>query len=292
MSNTALMAVPTCPLRLSSEQVAQYQRDGFIAFADVISLPEIEDAKASLLTITEALCVHHRVVQNGYGEVWESLENASKVQFLRGHEPTGPDDPELHQKVRKFHEFVGADAHLTYLMHEHPKIQGVISSLLGAHPLPSQDMALVNPPLIGTGKPWHQDDAYFNIVPLDSVCGVWIALDEADADNGCMHFLPGWHKKGALRHFHGSDCEILEDRIIEEEQIAMPLPPGGAVFFAGTAPHHTYPNTSPKSRRALQYHYRSQDSRRVSDSEYDAIFAEDDGSPASCAAARRRGISF
>ncbi len=286
----SINALLPCPSWLPPEQIAQYQRDGFIAFHSVISTAEIEVAKASLNSITEALRPHHRVTQNGYGEVWESLKNTSKVQFLRGYEPTGIDDPDLHQKVRKFHEFVGVDAHLTYLMHEQPKIQGVVASLLGANPIPTQDMALLNPPLIGSGKPWHQDDAYFNIVPLDAVCGVWIALDEAGTDNGCMHFLPGWHKKGALRHFHGGDCEILADRLVEEEQVAVPLPPGGAVFFSGIMPHHTYPNTSPLSRRALQYHYRSQDSRRVSNDDYDAVFAEADGSPASCAAARRQGI--
>ena len=280
----------SCPIQLLPEQIAHYERDGFIAFESVISPAEVEAAKASLNAVVEGLRSGHRVSQNGYGEVWESLENNSKIQFLRGHEPTGADDAELHRKVRKFHEFVGVNAHLTYLMHEQPKIQGVLQSLLGANPIPSQDMALLNPPFIGTGKPWHQDDAYFNIVPLNAVCGVWIALDAVGIDNGCMHFLPGWHKKGALRHFHSNDCEIVADRIIEEEQVAVPLPPGGAVFFSGIMPHHTYPNTSPHLRRALQYHYRSHDSRRVSDDEYDAIFAESDGSPASCAAARKQGI--
>ena len=277
-------ALATCPDGLSPEQIAQYQRDGFIALRNVLSPAEVEAAKAALTAITEALRGRHRVTQNGYGEVWASPDNTTKIQFLRGHEPTGENDPALHQKVRKFHDFVGVDEHLTYLMREQPKIQGVLASLLGPHPIPSQDMALVNPPLIGSGKPWHQDDAYFNIVPLDAVCGVWIALDEAGTDNGCMHFLPGWHLKGALRHFHSNDCEILADRLIEAEQVAVPLPPGGAVFFSGVLPHHTYPNTSPRLRRALQYHYRAHDSRRVSDAEYDAIFAEADGSPASCRA--------
>ncbi len=294
MTNTLLTPVANgllpCPLQLLPQQIAQYQRDGFIAFENVLSPAEVEAAKASLNAVIEALRFRHRTTQNAYGEVWEALDNASKVQFLRGYEPNGPDDPELPQKVRKFHEFVGVDEHLTYLMHKQPKIQGVLASLLGANPLPTQDMALLNPPFIGSGKPWHQDDAYFNIVPLDAVCGVWIALDEAGTDNGCMHFLRGWHHKGALRHFHGSDCEIAADRLIEDEQVAVPLPPGGAVFFSGILPHHTYPNTSPLSRRALQYHYRSQDSRRATDEEYDAIFAEADGSPASCAAARRRGF--
>ena len=47
-------------------------------------------------------------------------------------------------------------------------------------------------------KPWHQDSAYFSVTPLDAVCGVWIAIDEAT-----MHWMtcPGrlnlWSKSSA-----------------------------------------------------------------------------------------------
>jgi phytanoyl-CoA hydroxylase len=290
MPNSVLTAFPTCPTSLSDEQIAQYQHDGFIPFHDVLSPEEVEAAKASFAHLIENLRREYRVSSNGYGGVWTALDSSFKIQFQHGHAPSGADDPELELKVRKFHDFVGVDPHLTYLMHEHPKIQGVLSSLIGADPIPSQDMALLNPPLIGTGKPWHQDDAYFKVVPLDAVCGVWIALDEAGLDNGCMHFLPGWHKKGALRHFHGRDCEIAHDRVLEEEQVPVPLPPGGAVFFSGILPHQTYANTSNQLRRAVQYHYRSRDSRIVEEEEYDAIFIEADGSPASCSAAAQRGF--
>ena len=56
-------------------------------------------------------------------------------------------------------------------------------------------MALLKPPR-GREKPWHQDHAYFNL-PLDTpIVGVWIALDEATPENGCMHVIPGSHREG------------------------------------------------------------------------------------------------
>ena len=279
-----------CPSHLSPEQIAAYHADGFIAFADVLSSEEVVAAKRSLSAIVGQLRREYVESSNSYGLVWASPHDSLKIQFVHGHAPDGPDDAELEAKIRKFHDFVGVDEFLTGLMRRQEKVQGVVSSLIGANPIPWQDMALLNPPLIGTGKPWHQDDAYFNIVPLDAVCGVWIALDAAGEDNGCMRFLRGWHHRGALMHHHTNDCEIIEDRVAGEEDVAVPLPAGGAVFFVGTAPHHTLPNRSPVERRALQFHYRSADSRRVNDEGYDALFAEADGSPASCAAARRGGI--
>ena len=48
----------------------------------------------------------------------------------------------------------------------------------------------------GREKPWHQDKAFFEIDVTSPVVGVWIALDEATPDNGCMHVIPGSHLEG------------------------------------------------------------------------------------------------
>src|SRR5581483_2611150 len=49
----------------------------------------------------------------------------------------------------------------------------------------------------GTSEPvaWHQDFAYW---PLESAAGLtlWIALDDADLENGCLHYLPGTQREG------------------------------------------------------------------------------------------------
>jgi hypothetical protein len=45
----------------------------------------------------------------------------------------------------------------------------------------------------GANIPWHQDGD-------ESVCTVWVALDDVDAGNGGLRVKPGgWHKKGRLR---------------------------------------------------------------------------------------------
>ena len=148
-------------------------------------------------------------------------------------------------------------------------------------------MALVKPALIGSEKPWHQDNAYFKYAPLDKVVGFWMALDDAAKDNGCMHVLPGWHRRGGLKHYHTDDCRIMPDRLEEQAAVPVELKAGGAMFFSGMMPHQTPPNRSSKSRRALQFHYRGVSTQVVDQAEYDRLFAEADGTPASCAAALR-----
>ena len=282
-----MMKTISCPPQLSTAQIAQYQRDGFIAFEDVLSSQEVIAAKTALAEILETLRPQQQTTRNGYGAVWSDARSKQFVQFQSGHEPQGADDPDFADKVRKFHDFVDANPTLGALAKTQANIQNALAALIGDDAILTQDMALVNPPRIGTGKPWHQDDAYFKIVPLDAVCGVWIALDETNVENGCMHFWPGAHRRGALRHYHGSDCEIMPDRLQSATPVPVPLAPGGAVFFCGIAPHMTHPNSSDLPRRALQFHYRAHNSRVASDEEYDEIFAEADGTPASCAAATR-----
>ncbi len=98
-------------------------------------------------------------------------------------------------------------------------------------------------------KPWHQDNAYFKYAPLEKVVGFWMALDDAAKENGCMHVLPGWHRRGGLKHFHAGDCQIMPDRLAMGSAVPVELAAGGAMFFSGMLPHQTPPNRSTKTRR-------------------------------------------
>jgi phytanoyl-CoA hydroxylase len=123
-----------------------------------------------------------------------------------------------------------------------------------------QDMALSKPPMIGREKPWHQDCAYFNIPPDTPVVGTWIALDDVDVKNGCMHVLDRGHQPGPQNHFDRRDWQICDTNIEELHRsnhpvVAIPLRRGGCLFFKGLLPHGTPPNRSNRRRRALQYHY-------------------------------------
>lgn len=40
----------------------------------------------------------------------------------------------------------------------------------------------------------HQDATFLYTEPLGSVMGVWIALEDATLDNGCLWFIPGSHR--------------------------------------------------------------------------------------------------
>lgn len=252
-------------MKLTPAQLAQFDRDGYLAFPDLLRAAEVQFARDALSVLIR-------------GEV---TGKDLHIQF----EPGIPTRDEL--SVRKLMRFCAVSPFLDDLAHRHPKITGIVESILGKSPILFQDMALIKPPFIGSEKPWHQDNAYFAVTPLESVLGVWIALDDATVANGCMHVLPGEHKLGPRRHHHTFDCEIVPERRDPSRAIPVELPAGGAMFFAGMLPHQTPPNKSPDRRRALQFHYRSAVSRLVSKEEYDKVYAEADGTPASCAASKK-----
>ena len=61
------------------------------------------------------------------------------------------------------------------------------------------------------------------------------------------------------------------------------------MFFSAMLPHQTPPNRSSERRRALQFQYRGVETVRVSKEEFGKVFAEADGTPASCALANEDG---
>src|SRR5207237_395750 len=77
--------------------------------------------------------------------------------------------------------------HEKYLLH--PRLLDVLQVLIGPDVLALQSMLFLKPP----GKPgqgWHQDSYYIPTHP-DTLCGAWIAIDDADEQNGAMWFAKG-----------------------------------------------------------------------------------------------------
>jgi phytanoyl-CoA hydroxylase len=183
--------------------------------------------------------------------------------------------------VRKFMWFVKFEESFQLMAH-HPELLAVVESLLGGEAEMFQEMALFKPPCIGREKPWHQDHAYFNLPEGTPVVGVWIALDEATLENGCMVFRPGGHRDGPIPHFNRRDWQICDTEFLGRTgAVATPIPRGGCLIFDGLTPHGTPANRSDKRRRAVQFHYVLKGTPRVETEERMRIFGSE-GRDVSC----------
>ena len=126
----------------------------------------------------------------------------------------------------------------------------------------------------GVDAGFPQDTAYFDWLPLGGIVGCWIALDPATVENGCMQVIPGTHLEGPVAHFHHRDCQIADERVQVHRAVAVPLAPGGVLFFSGLIHHGTPPNYSTDRRRALQFHYAAANCRNMTFEEHASLFSE------------------
>ena len=288
-----------CPEMLLDDQIMQYRAEGYIALADVLTALEIGQCREALERIARELVESKDTrytaprlgkKDNRHGAFYQRPESASMMQLESEFDPAGKTFDEINGHVRKFMCFCNEDEVFQRLVSPGSRLHGVVSSLIGPNSILFQEMALVKPPFVGSEKPWHQDNAYFSVSQLDQVIGVWIALDDAGVENGCMHVIPGGHAEGAFRHHHGMDCEIDPGLLKIERVRPVPLPAGGAMFFHGMIPHETPPNCSAQRRRALQFHFRGAETQIVADAAYDALFIDRLGVAASCRAASNHGF--
>ena len=183
--------------------------------------------------------------------------------------------------VRKFWNIAEADPRFSRLATD-PALLAVVSRLLGgAKPYMFQNGALVKPPQQGREKPWHQDLSYFSIPEDTPVVAIWLALDPATPENGCMRVIEGQGNGGLapIPHFQVRDWQICDrdfrDLRGQEQRprvLAAPLAPGGGLFFSGLAPHGTPHNNSGQRRRAVQLWWCPEDAPHWEPAERQAVW--------------------
>lgn len=88
------------------------------------------------------------------------------------------------------------DLHPTFESFSYSQVVKTLCSEVMGFKEPSvvQSMYIFKNPRIGGEVGPHKDSSFLITNPL-SVCGVWISLDSATADNGCMWGVPGSHVK-------------------------------------------------------------------------------------------------
>lgn len=113
------------------------------------------------------------------------------------------------------------------------------------------------PALNGKKTPFHQDGEYWPIRPL-ATCTVWIAVDAATVENGCLRYIPGSHKaKRLMRHDQRDNPEFTLQQELQaneyndDEAEDLLLEAGQMAFHDIYLAHGSEINTSPHSRRGM-----------------------------------------
>ena len=113
---------------------------------------------------------------------------------------------------------------------------------------------ILKPARFGAETPWHQDEAYWNPNEIPQSLSVWMPLDPATIESGCMHFVPGSHREDVRWHRHIDDNPLIHGLVTDDvdtsRAVACPIPPGGATFHHCRTLHYAGANTTDRVRRA------------------------------------------
>lgn len=99
-------------------------------------------------------------------------------------------------------------------------------------------------PGVGSEVAVHQDSTFLHTTP-PSVVGLWLALEDATLDNGCMWAAPGVHKDGVHRRFVHRDGKMSFEgeglpHVDPGAFVPLPVKAGSLVLLHGANIHYRW----------------------------------------------------
>jgi hypothetical protein len=218
-------------MRLTNEQQAAWERNGFLVIEELFTEAEIPPMIAEV----EGVLADVRQEARAAGQ--------PEAQILASGVYVG-----LSVK-REFFRQVARD----------PRLLDVLEGLIGPEIGFLSDKVVFKDHAVDYESPWHQDWAYWG---GSHKISVWIALDDATLENGCLRLLPGSHRM-AVEHDQVRGVPGFGNRLDPGDRgldlaraVTLPARPGTAIFFHDLTLHASLPNRSGQDRRALISTYR------------------------------------
>ncbi|MDA0745863.1 MAG: phytanoyl-CoA dioxygenase family protein [bacterium] len=152
-----------------------------------------------------------------------------------------------------------ADALEPYLLEcmKDPRVVSILNQIIGPHVEFLSVKAVYKNKTTTFGTPWHQDWYYWKGTNKISI---WIALDNATPENGCLKMIPGSHHKKykvkQIKAEHGFTWRINLEEFADQEDVTLSVNQGDAVFFHDQTLHASYPNTAGTDRWSFISTYR------------------------------------
>ena len=236
---------------LSAEQVAQFDRDGFLNGGPALNDAEVEELRGELMGLIER------------GPDSFAPGEARPVLFRN----MRPNDRPVWQIVNIW-EACPAFHRLVYRPHVVEAVQQLTraSELMVWH-----DQIQYKPADTGGTTHWHQDAPLWPIIYPNTMVSAWFALDDVDLDNGCMSMVPGTQEWGdqmaylnSLKGFEqiGEGFEFPEGEAARRlEAVPRPVRKGEVHFHHSLTWHGSPDNTSGRPRRAIAVHYMTGETR-------------------------------
>lgn len=225
---------------LSAEQVSSYRENGFLVIEDFLSADELAFWRTAL----------DEAVANRAGNKLPT----KKELYGKGDEV----DKEYYNNV--FDQLIN-------LWQDNEKMRQVMlderlgkmaATLAGVDGIRIwHDQALIKKPWANPTS-WHLDTPYWSFSDRNAI-SIWVALDDATYENGCLFFIPGSHKTTTYENPGiGKNMGVIFNVYPEyknTKSVAAPMKAGSCSFHNGLAIHGAHANMTPGFRRAMTCAY-------------------------------------
>lgn len=266
----SLAMLPSAP-GLSSEQLAQFQRDGFLVIADWLDASTMIAMRASALASVRADAPTERVTVFTTREQTRVsddyfLSSGDKVHYFFEEDAFDTSGRLLRDKESSINKMGHALHELMPVFKSvsfDPRVAAVLSSLGYSQPRIAQSMYIFKQAHVGGEVRPHVDGAFLYTEP-QSVVGFWWPLEDCTLTNGCLWAVPGSHTAGVRRRFRRKHAdEGGSGTVFEPEQevtfdltgaVPLEIPAGALVLLHSAVVHFSHANTSDKSRHAYSIH--------------------------------------
>ncbi len=222
---------------------ADFERDGYVVVRGVFSPDEVAAVSAE----TEALLLREELKANTNLRVRWQYHYETGAPIFELFDPVTDISPACDKWFRD------------------TRILTLVGDLLGERVQPMKDKLIYKSAGSG-GYPLHQDYIAWPTFPK-SFTTVVIAIDGADAANGCIRLHPGAHARGLLSEPDGNFHILADSTVADFPPKPLELEPGDVAVFGAFMPHCSGFNKSNRGRRHLLYSYNKDsdggDCRRV-----------------------------
>ncbi len=242
---------------LSKEELFIYRRHGYLIREQVFGAAELADLTDS---VERAVAAAYEQSTRGRtyhldGKRFVDIDHMT-VQFEHG---------DMSETIRVIEPAHHLDAVLEALA-EDPRIVDPVRSIIGVDAVSIWTNKLnLKRAGEGSGFGWHQDSPYWvhDSDHVDLLPNVYLAFDDASAENGCLRVIDKSHLRGCLPgKTDGSQLAgFFTDPACfdEKDQVLLEAPAGSLVFFDPHSIHGSEPNRSSNPRRAMVLTYQPAD---------------------------------
>jgi len=234
--------------RLTDEEWAQYERDGYLVLGKLLS-------DADLSALQERI----DAIMMGTADVpYDRL--LMQLDSTTGRYEDAPAQSKGHKGAtlayRKIQDLELDPLFLSYM--ERPIFRDICERTYGPEtPVAAFRAMFMNKPAQqGTFLPWHQDR--WTNLDRDPQITLWTALDPATVANGCVQIVPGSHKFGLINPSHGSGFLThpqAEEWAPKEKVVYLELAAGEVALLHNHLLHASDVNRSDIARRAFSVCY-------------------------------------